>query len=70
MWGYLHIDSPLIISIMENRLSFSQIKEMAIQQGTDSNKRAVGMYAKKIGYKRHHTTNKFGDQFYYYAKDE
>jgi hypothetical protein len=55
---------------MENRLSFSQIKEMAIQQGTDSNKRAVGMYAKKIGYIRHHTTNKFGDQFYYYTKDE
>ena len=55
---------------MENRLSFSQIKEMAMQQGTESNKRAVGMYAKNNGYKRHHTTNKNGSQYYYYIKDE
>ena len=51
------------------RLTYSQIKEMAIMQGIESNKRAVGRYAKRMGYKRHHTTNKNGSQYYYYIKD-
>ncbi len=48
------------------RLTYSQIKEMAIMQGIESNKYAVGMFAKRNGYKKYHTTDKFGNQGYYY----
>lgn len=53
---------------MNNKVTFSQLKEMAIQQGIESNKRCVGEYARMQGYKRHHTTLKDGTQHYYYTK--
>ncbi len=51
----------------ENRLTFAEIREMALREGIADNKVSIGLYAKVKGYKKICKKDKNKKSVYYYV---
>jgi hypothetical protein len=54
---------------MNDRISYRELREMAIVSGVNDNIRAIGKWIKDLGYKKHHGLTKDRKSFYYYTID-
>lgn len=52
------------------KLTYKQLREIAISQGLPDNKITIGIWAKLNGYIRHHIAKPDGKQWYFYTKDK
>lgn len=51
------------------KLTYQELRELAIKAGIPDHKIAVGMWIKLQGYVKHHYTNKDRKSSYFYTKD-
>ena len=52
------------------RLSYDELRKLALKKEIPDNKIAIGLWIKMNGYKRHHSVDAFGHQYYFYSLDD
>lgn len=52
----------------DERLKFSDIRELALKEGVEDNKVSIGIWAKQNGYKKKQSKDKNRRNYVYYSK--
>ncbi len=51
------------------RLSYDELRKVALTKGIPDNKIAIGLWIKMQGYKKHHSIDAFKHQYFFYSLD-